>query len=110
MNGRIGVDAGENKGQNAHHQERIGDRPGDSQRHIPVANPEVLEHQILQQEDKIAVLHAMRLPHRDREFYLQLCRVSTRGGDCSFTSKPVVRATRIDRQLSAVSRGCASPG
>ena len=55
----VGVDAGEDKGQDAHHQERVRDRPDYPERHIPVTNPEILEHQILQKEKNIAV------PHRD---------------------------------------------
>jgi hypothetical protein len=54
-------DTGENKRQKAHHQKRIGYRPGDSQRHISVTNPKVLEHQILNQEDKIAIQHAVHV-------------------------------------------------
>ena len=46
----IGKDVGENKYQNAEHDQGVQDGPYDAEGHVPVANPEVLEHEMLDRE------------------------------------------------------------
>jgi hypothetical protein len=50
----IGENPGKHEPQNTHDYERIQERPEDAQRHVAVADLEILDHQLAKKEEVIA--------------------------------------------------------